>query len=122
ILLIRSDDGGTTWSPPHSVNPTDPTSPRHGNPAITADDQGMDVHISYYTQHSDGTLDLDLAQSRDGGRTFASSEIMRVTTGPSQLAPTNNPLGTPDSLVTANYNTFVACYSLGEYNGLLRFD
>src|SRR5262249_22132272 len=60
IMFIRSDDGGKTWAAPITVNP--PGDPHHVHPSLSVDNPES-VHVSYYTQHSDGTLDLDMANS-----------------------------------------------------------
>jgi hypothetical protein len=122
VFLIRSEDGGRNWSLPLQVSPNRPADVRQGNPAIAADDQGREILVSYYTQHSDGTLDVDLAQSQDGGRAFPVERIVRLTRTPMTLAPTNNPVPNRAPFQTRNYGDHVACYSLGEYNGLTWFD
>src|SRR5262249_34239264 len=65
ILLVRSDDGGASWNGPIQVNPTVATDPHHVMGALTLDTDPNDVHIGYYTQHTDETIDVDLANSHD---------------------------------------------------------
>jgi len=116
ILFVRSDDGGNTWSSPTQVNPAVSGDIHHVHPALAIDVDPNDVHISYYTQHADGTVDLDMANSHDRGATFPSYRTVRVTEVSSTLAPTNMRLSATTS---TNYDrTIQPCYSLGEYNGI----
>ena len=75
------------------------------------------VHIAYYTQHSNGTVDVDMANSENRGNTFSSEGTVRITSTSFGLAPTNIPLpvvGNPFN--TTNYDRQIAqCYCLGEY-------
>ena len=74
------------------------------------------MHISYFTQHSNGTVDLDMSNSHDGGTTFPASRVVRVSSQSFNLPPTNNPLG---GIAATNYDRQIAvCYGLGEYQGL----
>jgi hypothetical protein len=115
ILFIRSDDGGATWSTPIRVNP--PGDPHHVLPSLALDEDSESVHISYYTQHPDGSIDLDMANSRDGGDSFPASRTVRVSGMPFVLPPTNIPIPTASQPYnTTNYDRPIAtCYALGEY-------
>ena len=116
ILFVRSEDGGTSWSTPVQVNPTATGDVHHVLPSLALDVDPNDVHITYYTQHADGTVDLDMANSHDRGNTFPSTRNVRVTATGSSLPPTNNRL---TATTTTNYDrTIVACYALGEYQGV----
>jgi hypothetical protein len=117
ILFTRSDDGGQTWTTPIQVNPPVPVNFRHVLPALSLDNDPNDVHVAYYTQHADGTVDVDLANSHDRGDSFPADRTVRVTAVPSTLAPTNIPIPTPTApFATTNYDRLIApCYSLGEY-------
>jgi hypothetical protein len=66
IFFIRSTDGGNTWSAPVQVNPSGADDKHHVLPALAIDNDPNDVHITYYTQHSDDTIDLDMTNSHDG--------------------------------------------------------
>lgn len=117
ILFIRSDDGGQTWTSPVQVNTGSASDPHHVLPSLTVDEDGEKVHVAFYSQHSDGSLDVDMASSEDGGSTFPTGKKARVSKTPSSLAPTNIPIPTPSTpFATTNYDRTVrACYSLGEY-------
>jgi hypothetical protein len=112
ILFMRSADGGNTWSVPVQVNPTVSTDTHHVLPALSLDPDGKDVHIAYYTQHSNGTIDVDLANSFDGA-SFPANRLLRLTGSPMMLPPTNVILTANTS---TNYDrTIQPCYALGEY-------
>jgi hypothetical protein len=76
-----------------------------------------DVHVTYYTQHSDGTIDVDMANSRDRGASFEENRMLRLTPGAFALTPSNIPLASSsDPFLTTNFDrTIKACYNLGEY-------
>jgi len=113
ILFIRSDNGGLTWSTPIQVNPIVAADVHHVLPSLAIDVDPNDVHIAYYTQHADGTVDVDLANSRDGGNSFIDSRTLRVTSTSFALAPTNVRL---TNTTSTNYDrTIQPCYMLGEY-------
>jgi hypothetical protein len=115
ILFIRSDNGGLTWSIPIQVNPVVASDVHHVLPSLAIDVDPNDVHIAYYTQHADGTVDVDLANSRDQGNSFIDSRTLRVTSTSFALAPTNIRL---TNTASTNYDRTIApCYMLGEYLG-----
>jgi hypothetical protein len=118
IMFIRSDDGGTTWTAPIPVNP--PGDPHHVHPSLSIDNNPQSVHISYYTQHSDGSLDLDMANSHDRGDSFPADRTVRVTSTPGALPPTNIPIPSASQpFATTNYDRNIAqCYALGEYQSV----
>jgi hypothetical protein len=121
IMFMRSDDGGTTWSAPVQVNPDAATDTQHVLPALSIDSDPNDVHVAYYTQHTDGTIDVDMANSHDRGVTFPVSRVIRVSSQSTALAPTNIPLSPPSggTFSTTNYDrTIRPCYNLGEYLGV----
>ena len=63
VLFIRSDDGGHTWSAPITVNPDVAGDKHHVLPSLAIDQDPNDVHVTYYTQHGNNTIDLDMANS-----------------------------------------------------------
>ena len=112
VMLVRSNDGGATWTVPIQVNRDVATDIHHVEPSLAIGADPNAIHIGYYTQHSDGTLDVDLATSLDMGGSFPSNKFVRITSAPFSLAPTNIPLS-PD--ITFNYSQSAPCYGLGEY-------
>ena len=117
IFFIQSDDGGTSWTVPIQINPTVATDVHHVLPSLAIDNDPNDVHVAYYTQHTDGTVDVDMANSHDRGESFPANRTVRITPSSFALAPTNIPLPLPlDPFNTTNFDrTIRPCYSLGEY-------
>jgi hypothetical protein len=115
IMFMRSDDGGSSWS--NAVQVSQPGDPHHIHPSLSIGNSPESVHVSYYTQHADGTLDLDMANSHDRGNTFPADRTVRVSSTPSALPPTNIPIPTASNpFGTTNYDRNIAqCYALGEY-------
>jgi hypothetical protein len=119
VWYIRSDDGGQTWNSPLIVNPVVGTDKHHVLPSLAIDTDPNDVHISYYTQHTDASIDLDMANSHDRGDTFPVDRTVRVTSTSSRLPPTNIPLTNAPSFSATNYDRQIAvCYALGEYQSV----
>ena len=78
------------------------------------DASGVGVHVTYYTQHSNETVDVDMANSLDRGDSFPAARTARVTSTNFVLPPTVNRIGAFP--ITTNYDrTIVPGYSLGEY-------
>ena len=121
ILFMKSTDGGSTWSGPVLVNPVVTDDQHHVLPSLAIDQDPNDVHITYYTQHSNGTVDLDMANSHDGGASFPMSRLVHVTSTSFNLPPTNVPLPTTSNpFGTTNYDrTIQQCYALGEYQNVI---
>jgi hypothetical protein len=118
ILFVRSSDGGSTWSAPIVVNP-DVGDKHHVLPSLAIDESANSVHVSYYVQHANDTLDLDLANSHDGGDSFPSDRTLRVTSTSMNLPPTNVPLSNAPAFAATNYDRQIAvCYALGEYQSV----
>jgi hypothetical protein len=114
ILFTRSDTNGGSWTEPAQANPAVATDVHHVLPSLDIDSSGIGVHISYYTQHTNETVDVDMANSLDRGNSFPTSRATRVTSTNFALPPTVNRIGTFPT--TTNYDrTIQPGYSLGEY-------
>jgi hypothetical protein len=72
-LFARSDDNGDTFTAPVLVN--DP--PAGQNPSQPAMDRDGTIYETYQRRFSDGPVELYLAKSEDGGKTFTQSLIDR---------------------------------------------
>lgn len=88
VFLLRSTDGGTTWSPPLRVN-DDVTPTDQWQPSVAVAPDGT-VGVAWYDRRNDpvnnALIDVYLATSRDGGQTFSANR--RVTTGNWLVVPT----------------------------------
>jgi hypothetical protein len=119
VLFMRSHDGGQTWTGPTMVNPSVSGDRHHVLPSLAIDHDPNDVHISYYTQHSNSTIDLDMANSHDRGQSFPTDRTVRVTSTSFDLPPTNIPLSNAPNFLATNYDRQIAvCYALGEYQSV----
>jgi len=119
VFFIRSNDGGQTWFGPGQVNPALGTDMHHVLPSLAIDQDPNDVHISYYTQHTDTSIDLDMANSHDSGDTFPSDRTLRLTSTSFHLPPTNIPLTNAPNFLATNYDRLIQpCYALGEYQSV----
>jgi hypothetical protein len=113
IMFIRSDDGGSTWSTPIEVNSGVASDTHHVLPSLSLDAGGVGVHVAFYTQHADGTVDVDMANSLNRGTSFPYNRSIRVTSTPFALAPSNIQLTANTS---TNYDRSIQpCYVVGEY-------
>lgn len=119
VMFVRSGDGGKTWSVPIQVNPAAGDT-AHVFPSLAIDADPNGVHVTYYTQHSNGTVDLDMANSHDGGLSFPASRTARVTSTSMNLPPTNIPLSNAPAFAATNYDRQIqVCYALGEYQSVI---
>jgi hypothetical protein len=122
MLLIRSSNGGATWSGPVQVNPTVASDVHHVMGALMLDTDPRSVHIAYYTQHADETVDVDLSSSLDGGVSFPAGRTVRLTSTNFVLPPTVVRLGGGPTPTTNYDRTIISGYSLGEYLSLRSFN
>jgi hypothetical protein len=72
-LFARSDDNGDTFTTPVVVN----DDPAGQNPSQPAMDKDGAIYETFQRRFADGPVDLFLAKSTDGGKTFAVSQIDR---------------------------------------------
>ena len=73
VLFAKSEDGGATYTDPVVVNDP-PAGQNSSQPAIDRD--GV-IYVTFQRRFSDGPVELFLAKSTDGGKTFAISGIDR---------------------------------------------
>jgi len=119
VKFMRSDDSGMTWTAPILVNPTVASDTQHVLPSLAIDPDPNGVHVSYYTQHSNSSVDLDMANSHDRGDTFPANRTVRVTTTSFSLPPSNIPLSNAFPFSATNFDRQIAvCYALGEYQSV----
>jgi len=119
VWFVRSNDGGQTWFGPQQVNPTLATDKHHVLPSLAIDQDPNDVHITYYTQHTDTSIDLDMANSHDRGSSFPADRTIHVTQTSFNLPPTNIPLSNAPAFAATNYDRQIQpCYALGEYQSV----
>jgi hypothetical protein len=125
IMFMRSRNGGNTWSEPVQVSTTG--DPHHVLPSLSISGQGEDdeeegnqVHVSYYTQHSDGSIDLVMSTSDDGGESFRADHTIEISSVPFALPPTNIPIPSrTQPFAVTNYDRNIQpCYALGEYQSV----
>jgi len=124
IMFMRSSDGGRHWDEPVQVST--PGDPHHVHPSLSISGDGEDeeggneVHISYYTQHADGSLDLVMSTSDDGGKSFRADRTVEISSTPFALPPTNIPIPRKaNPFAVTNYDrTIQPCYAIGEYQSV----
>ena len=73
VLFSRSNDGGQTYTDPVVVN--DP--PAGQNSSQPAMDKDGTVYMTFQRRYTDGPVELFLAKSADGGKTWTSSLLDR---------------------------------------------
>ena len=115
VFFVRSTDGGVSWTAPIQANPTTGADVQHVLPSLAIDNDPNDVHVAYYTQHGDESVDVDLANSHDRGNSFPAGRTLRVTSTNFALPPTVVRLGAGPTPTTNYDRLIVSGYSLGEY-------
>jgi hypothetical protein len=70
ILIARSSDGGHTWGP---AKPVTTGSNDEMQPALSSDGSGL--HDLYYKRNADNTLDVVVANSRNGGASWSTKRV-----------------------------------------------
>ncbi len=119
ILFVGSNDGGNTWTAPTIVNPVVATDLQHVLPSLAIDEDPNGVHITYYTQHSNSSIDVDMANSHDGGSSFPADRTVRVSSTSFDLPPSNIRLTNAPNFTATNFDRQIAvCYALGEYQSV----
>ena len=95
IFLVKSSNGGASWSPPIKLN-SDTGKPHQYNPAVSVlPDTTGTVYVSWYDRRNDAnncTTDIYATVSTDGGATFSANS--RVT--PTSSNYNGNPNGPGD--------------------------
>ncbi len=111
-LFARSDDGGETYSAPVPVN--DP--PAGQNTSQPAMDRDGVIYQTFQRRFSDGPVDLFLAKSTDGGKTFPQSLIDRQT----QIGQQYDPAKIVADALTGNLYTVWADSRTGRFQIFFR--
>ena len=76
VFIVRSTDGGMTWSPPIRVN-DDPPGKHQFFPALTVDQVTGKVWVVFFDRrnYTDANTDVYMAVSEDGGETFTNFKV-----------------------------------------------
>jgi hypothetical protein len=103
IWLVKSEDGGTTWSNPTRVN-NDGTGKQQFFTWMTVDQITGYLYFVFYDRrnYSDNRTDVYMAVSEDGGETFTNIKI------------SSEPFIPTEDVFFGDYNTIIA------YNGMVR--
>ncbi|HEY5910397.1 MAG TPA: sialidase family protein [Verrucomicrobiae bacterium] len=103
VWLVKSSDGGMTWSPRRRVN-DDPPGRHQFFTWMTVDQADGSLYVVFYDRrdYSDNRTDVYLATSMDGGETFVNRKISQ-------------------SPFTPNAATFFGDYNnISAHNGIVR--
>lgn len=106
VFIIRSSDGGFTWSDAIRVN-DDPE--KNGKQQfmswMSVDPVSGSIYVLYYDRrdHSDNSTDVYLARSTDGGSTFVNTRISEKPFTPDKYVFFG------DYICVNAYNDFAAC-------------
>lgn len=87
IYLIRSTDGGTTWSVPHRVNTVSGGGHSHYFPWISCDPTTGKLHVVYYDDRNVSSTDCEtwMSSSFDGGDNWTDYRVSDVSFTPSPI-------------------------------------
>lgn len=88
VYLIRSTDGGFTWSAPQKVNSSTPGQGKnHYFPWITCDQTTGKLHIIYYDDRNVSSTECEawVSSSFDGGATWSDSKVSDVAFTPAPI-------------------------------------
>lgn len=88
LAVVRSDDGGLTWKAPVTL----PSGERLASIAIDAEDDDT-VYVTVHSLDSGAASALDLAVSKDGGKTFSLHRLFEGGNGEAQEADVASPAG-----------------------------
>ncbi len=85
VWIIKSNDGGTTWSTPKRVN-NDPPGRQQFFTWMTIDQVTGFIYTVFYDRrnHADNLTDVYMAVSKDGGETFNNFKISESPFNPDQ--------------------------------------
>lgn len=80
VFLIKSTDGGGTWSKIKRVN-DDATTTQQFFPSMTIDQSTGYLYATFYDRraYSDNTTDVYVARSTDGGETFTNFKVSQTS-------------------------------------------
>jgi hypothetical protein len=79
VLIVKSTDGGITWSAPIRVN-DDPPGKHQFFPAITVDQVTGKLWVVFFDRrnYTDVNTDVYMAVSEDGGNTFTNFKVSEI--------------------------------------------
>jgi hypothetical protein len=105
IYLIKSTDGGSTWSAPLKVN-DDADGPTHFFPWVAVDQSSGSVNVSWYDTRNNAPAytqtQMFFSQSTDGGATF--SPNVQITQASNQFSNSSIAYSDENSTDNPNYN------------------
>lgn len=113
IFVVRSTDGGETWSPPLRVN-DDTTTSDQFQPAIAVAQDGT-VGLMFYDRRLDPenvSLDVFMVRSTDGGQTFEPNFRVTDRSFPVPLVAING----------RNFDNLRSVCYMGDYNQIAADD
>jgi hypothetical protein len=117
VQVIRSSDGGTTWSKPVHLAPSSDTHDQFF-PALSVSDTGL-VGVSWLDRRNDpNNIDYEAfgAISTDGGQTFPNQRLTKAFSNPNNNGTGNNWMGDYTGNTWAG-NDFIAAW-MDSSNGV----